>query len=80
MLSASVHHEIYRLAPYLHTDHGLLGAEEERVLLALILDLLNACNPHKVLFPFCHSESGLELWVLISPVSLLATEGALIFL
>jgi hypothetical protein len=61
-------------------DRGLLGAEEKRAWLALIIDLLNACEPHKVLFLFCLSVPGLELWTLTSPVSLLVTEGTLILL
>jgi hypothetical protein len=61
-------------------DHGLLGTEEERAWLALIISLLSVCKPHKVLFLFYFSVSGLELWALTSPVSLLVTEGTLILL
>jgi hypothetical protein len=61
MSSTSVRHKIYRLAPYQHTDHGLLGAKEERAKLALIISLLNACKPHKVLFLFFLSVPGVEL-------------------
>jgi hypothetical protein len=61
-------------------DHGLLGAEEKTALLALIIIPLNVCKPHKVLFLFCLSAPGLELWALTSPVSLLVTEGTLILL
>jgi hypothetical protein len=61
-------------------DHGLLRAKEERAQSALVIGLLNAHKPHKVLFLFCHSASGLELWALIFPLSLLATEGTLILL
>jgi hypothetical protein len=42
-------------------EYGLLGAEEERAQLALIIGLLNACEPHKVLFLFCLFASGVEL-------------------
>jgi hypothetical protein len=61
-------------------DHGLLGTKEEKAQSALIISLLNACKPNNVLFLFCLSELGLELWAFISPVSLLATEGTLILL
>jgi hypothetical protein len=61
-------------------DQGLLGAKEERARSALIFGLLKAYKPHKALFFFCPFVSGLELWALIFPVSLLVTEGTLIFL
>jgi hypothetical protein len=52
MLSASVHHEIYRLAPYWHTDYELLGAKEERAWSALIISPINAYEHHKSSFSF----------------------------
>jgi hypothetical protein len=61
-------------------DYGFLGADEERAQSPLIIGPLNAYKLHKVLFFFCLSVPGLELWAIISPVSLLGTEGTLILL